>query len=216
MHVECCFRVTKWMIQYLDSLKREPSTDIQQGDVVVKPQPKKRKASGPLFLFHKDLDGKPTSFTVTPALIEKHKAISLANMLAAVAIANENSDESGAVAKGKEILSQLQKLISELNDLFFSSVLQNAPVDSSLAFMKMSSLDHLSFGLVPLKMDLPSASRVLEDLCLLTIDLNTSFFIDFTGPAAKTIRPTTHSSTSSTGSNTPFAGTLGTHVPGPF
>ena len=175
---------------------------------------KQRKASGPLFLFHYDLDGKPASFTVTPALIEKHKAISLANMLAAVAIANENS-EPGAMAKGKDILSKLQKLISELNDLFFSSVLENAPVDSSLAFMKISSLDHLSFGLVPLKMDLTSASRVLEDLCLLTIDLNTSFFIDFTGPAAKTIRTTTPS-TSSTGSNTPFAGTLGTDVPGPF
>jgi hypothetical protein len=63
-HVECCFRVTKWMIQYLDSPKREPSAEIQ-GDVVVKPQPKKRKALCPLFLFHYDLDGKPASFTVT-------------------------------------------------------------------------------------------------------------------------------------------------------
>ena len=151
---------------------------------------KQRKASGPLFLFHYDLDGKPASFTVTPALIEKHRDISLANMLAAVAIANENS-EPGAMAKGKDILSKLQKLISELNDLFFSSVLENAPVDSLLAFMKISSLDHLSYDLFQLIMkDLPSARGVVVDL-----DLKKSFVIDLSGPAAKAIRPTTHSFT---------------------
>jgi hypothetical protein len=62
------------MIQYLDSPKREPSAEIQ-GDVVVKPQPKKRKALCPLFLFHYDLDGKPASFTVTPALIENTRQL---------------------------------------------------------------------------------------------------------------------------------------------
>lgn len=189
------------MVQYLDSLKREPSSTEIQGDVAVKPQPKKRKASS-MFRHY---------FIVTPALFDQLKDISLANFRAALAVANENSD-SGAVSKGRDILGQLQKLISELNDLFFSSVVENAPADYSLAIMKIISLNQLSDGLFPLRMDMPSVSGVLADLCVRIIDLKKSFiFIDADMEAAgKAIALTLHSFTSSTGSNTPFAGTLGT------
>ncbi|KAK8454245.1 hypothetical protein SEVIR_5G422800v4 [Setaria viridis] len=182
--INCCRRVTKWMLEYLADVMNEKEISIQDMTAASSGiQLRKRKAPFSPRSTVLDLD---QQFPIPGKhAFEIWKDLNASNMLALYALMKGKS-KSTAAAKAKEILFCQEKLINELKRLFLSPTDKHVPL-GSLAFMKIKALLNLSDDLLPLLKNLPDASELLLDQDKKVTELRRCFMV----AAAERLPPTT-------------------------
>lgn len=154
--VVCCRRVTKWMLEYLAYVEGEKEIDIHDlTNCSSGGQSRKRKA--PLSPLLAVPEQKSVVIPVVRAL-QLWSDLSATNMLALSALRN---DESQSAAEVKKILFDQEELITELKNLFMSSMRKHVPLGSPLAFLKIKTILNLSDDLFTLLKNLPNVSKLL-------------------------------------------------------
>ncbi|CAL4953165.1 unnamed protein product [Urochloa decumbens] len=159
--VNCCRRVTKWMLEYLASIMSEKEIGIQYMSAASSgTQSRKRKAPSSPPATASDLDQQ--FFIPVEHAFGIWIDLNSSNMLALYTLKYGKS-QSTAEAKAHEILYRQEKVITELKRLFMSCMDKKIPLGSSIAFMKIKTLLSLSDDLFPLLKNLPDVSEILLD-----------------------------------------------------